>query len=182
MNAKNNAAKANEINVRKVVTGRVILHRANLFNPKMLYDNLEAKYSTTVIIPKEEVETIKNIKVAINEAIDGGKSKLGENIDHSLLKLPLRNNDDLSDDIMYFNSYSMNATSQYKPGVVNHKNETILFTDVPNGQFARVSVTFHAYNVKGNKGICCRLHNVKLLKDRFDPRKYLSDPQEDFND
>ena len=168
------------IDLEKVVTGRVILNRANLFQPKALYDNTEAKYSTVVIIPKEEVETIKKIKMAINNAIEKGKNKLGGDVDYSTLKLPLRNGDELSDDIMYSNSYFMSASSTYKPGVVNHKNEDVLYENVPNGQYARISMSFHPFNVKGSKGISCRLHNVQLLKDRFDPRQYMTTPQEDF--
>ena len=61
-----------------------------------------------------------------------------------------------------------------------NKKEEVLYENVPNGQYARVSMSFHSFNVKGSKGISCRLHNVQLLKDRFDPRKYMSTPQEDF--
>lgn len=177
-----NITLTNESVVEKVVTGRIILNRANLFCPKTLYDNSEPKYSAIVIIPKEDIETIKKIKTAINNAIEKGKHKLGENVDYSTLKLPLRNGDESSDDIMYSNSYFINASSLYKPGVVNHKNEDVLFADVHNGQFGRVSLSFHPFNIKGCKGISCRLHNVQLLKDRFDPRQYMSSPQDDFKE
>ena len=44
--------------VEKVVTGRVILNRANLFCPKILYANSEPKYSAIVIISKEDIELV----------------------------------------------------------------------------------------------------------------------------
>ena len=71
----------NENVVEKVITGRIILNRPNLFCPKVLYDNSEPKYSTIVIIPKEDVETIKKIKTAINNAIENGKNKFGEDVE-----------------------------------------------------------------------------------------------------
>lgn len=170
----------NESNAKKVVTGKIMLNRSNLFIPKRFNENTSPKYSTIVIISKEDTETVKSIKEAINAAIEIGRKRFGENIDHSAFKFPLKNGEDFSDDIIYYNSYCMNATSSYKPGVVNHKNEKISIAEVVDGQYGRVSVTFHPYNVNNSLGISCRLHNVQLYKDRFDPSKYLSDPQDDF--
>ena len=42
---------------------------------------------------------IKKIKTAINNAIENGKNKFGEDVDYATLKLPLRNGDESSDDI-----------------------------------------------------------------------------------
>ena len=173
---------SNEKNNVKVVTNLVILNRANLFCPKSIFANTEPKYYTVAIIPKDDVDTVQKIKTAINNAIENGKRKWGEEFHSDTLKLPFKDGDEETDDIMYQNSYFINASTLYKPGIVNHKKEDVLFADVPNGQHARVSISFHEYNINGNKGVSCKLLNVQLLKGRFNPNDRLSSPQDDFKD
>jgi len=159
----------------KVTTGPVRLSYANLLVAKAIGDSSEEKYSVSLIISKEDKETLKALKEAIAQAKEEGKVKLGGKVT-SALKIPLRDGDEeRPDDDAYANSYFMNCNSKTKPKVY----EFIKFTtdgkvkakpidsedDVYSGMFACVSVNFYAYNTNGNKGIACGLGNVLKTDD-----------------
>ena len=110
-------------NGTKVVTGKVRLSYANIFEPKSI-NGSEPKYSVSLIIPKEDEQQIKVIKEAINNAIEEGKSKLADKNGKipKNIKLPLRDGDeDRPEDEVYANSYFINANSVRPPQVVGTK-------------------------------------------------------------
>lgn len=172
-----------KINKTKVVTGKVILHHPYLFEPKKFKENSVAKYRTVIVIPKEETETLEKINNAVDEAILQGEYIYGGEIPKKEdLMLPLRNgNDSDSLDLVYYDNYFLNASSDSPPKVVNKDNLPYLNKiQVPDCVYARVSIMFQPYNFKGNRGVSCRLNNVQLFEERFDPSKYLSSPKDDF--
>jgi len=149
----------------KVTTGKVRLSYVHLFEPYAIEGN-ELKYSVSVIISKDDKETLKAIKEAINEAKEQGKAKLGGKIPANL-KTPLRDGDEeRPDDEAYANSYFLNANSKNKPGVVDSNVHPILDeTEVYSGCYARLTLNFYAYSASGNKGIAAGLGNVQKLVD-----------------
>jgi len=160
----------------KVTTGVVRLSYANLLEPKAVSEGQEEKYSVSLIIPKDDKDTLKAVKEAIEEAKELGKaSKFGGKVPAGL-KLPIRDGDEeRPDDEVYSNSYFINANSKQKPKIL----EFIKFTsegkikaepidsseDVYSGMYACVSVNFFAYNTSGNKGIAAGLGNVLKVED-----------------
>ncbi|MBR0575707.1 DUF2815 family protein [Proteiniclasticum sp. BAD-10] len=159
----------------KVTTGEVRLSYAHLLEPKAIEDGQTPKYSVSIIIPKDDKETLRAIKEAIEEAKEAGKGKLGGKIPANL-KTPVRDGDeDRPDDEAYANSYFINANSTQKPRVL----EFIKFTtdgkvkadpidstdDVYSGMYGCVSLNFYAYNTSGNKGIAAGLGNVLKTQD-----------------
>lgn len=171
------------LNRTRVVTGEVILLHPYLFEAQKYKNSSVAKYRTTIIIPKTETETIEKINKAIDEAIIQGKYKFGNEIpERSSLILPLKDgNDSESLDPVYYNSYFINASSDFPPKVVNKDNLPYLDKIiVPNYSYARIAIMFQAFNINGNKRISCSFNNVKLLDKRFDVSKYLPTPEEDF--
>jgi hypothetical protein len=149
----------------KVTTGKVRLSYAHLFVPHAIEGN-EAKYSVSVIIPKTEIETLKAIKAAVDEAKEMGKAKLGNKIPANL-KTPLRDGDvERPDDDAYANCYFLNASSKNKPGVVDANVQPVLdATEVYSGCYGRLTLNFYAYAASGNKGIAAGLGNVQKLAD-----------------
>ena len=59
-------------NETKVVTGKVRLSYANIFEPKSI-NGSEPKYSVSLIIPKEDTQMVETIKQAIENAKKGIK-------------------------------------------------------------------------------------------------------------
>lgn len=159
----------------KVTTGPVRLSYANLLTPKAIGESTEEKYSVSLIISKDDKDTLKAIKEAIDQAKEEGKAKLGGKIPASL-KTPVRDGDeDRPDDEAYANSYFINCNSKNKPKIY----EFIKFTadgktkadpidsddDVYSGMYACVSLNFYAFNTNGNKGIAAGLGNVLKTDD-----------------
>jgi Protein of unknown function (DUF2815). len=149
----------------KVTTGKVRLSYAHLFEPHAIEGN-EPKFSTSVIISKNDKETLQAIKDAVNEAKENGKAKWNGKIP-ATLKTPLRDGDtERPDDEAYTNSYFLNANSKNKPGVVDKDVQPILdATEVYSGCYARLTLNFYPYSASGNKGVAAGLGNVQKLDD-----------------
>ena len=152
----------------KVVFGPCRLSYTHLFTKYAPDGNpADGKYQTTVLIPKNEKETIK----AINQAIEAGKkaaivSKWGGK-EPKKLDIPLRDGDtDKENDDLYADHLFVNAKSSTRPGIVDkHKAPIVDEDEVYSGMWAYVSVTFYGYDVNGNRGIACGLNNVMKFKD-----------------
>lgn len=60
----------------------------------------------------------------------------------------------------------MNANSGTAPGVVDINRQPIIDTsEIYSGVYARVSLSFYAFNSNGNKGIACGLQNIQKVRD-----------------
>ena len=122
---------------------------------------------TNVLIPKDEKETVKALKDAIEAAKKAGIVSKWDGKEPKKLDMPLRDGDtDKEDDDVYAGNYYVNAKCVTRPGVVDkHRSPIVDEDDVYSGMWAVVSVTFFPYNVSGNKGVACGLNNVMKTKD-----------------
>lgn len=149
----------------KVITGKVRMSYANVFEPKSI-NGSEPKFSVSLIIPKEDKVTIEKINKAIEQAKKEGISKLGGKIPANL-KTPLRDGDvDRPDNAAYASSYFINANSTIRPGIVDENLQPIINPqEFYSGCYGRASLVFFAYNAQGNKGIACGLQNLQKLEE-----------------
>ena len=154
------------MNATKVVTGKVRLSYAHVWEPVSINDS-KPKYSVSLVIPKSDKETIKKINAAVDAAIEEGIAKFGgKRPNKAALKLPLRDGDTERDDEAYKNSFFVNANSTTAPQIVDRAVNPILDREeVYSGCYARVSINFYAYNTNGNKGIACGLGNIQKIAD-----------------
>lgn len=151
----------------KVITGVVRLSYANVWEPKSINGGDE-KYSVSLVIPKSDKKTVNAINRAVDAAIEEGIGKFGgKKPNKATLKLPLRDGDtERPEDEVYRDCYFVNANSTTAPQIVDKNVQPILERDeVYSGCYARVSITFYAFNSKGNKGIACGLGNIQKVKD-----------------
>lgn len=157
----------------KVVLSNVRLSYANLFTPKAIQEGAQEKYSVSLIIDKNDTETIDLVKKAIENAKAEGKvAKWGGKLPGNL-KQPLRDGDtEREDDDAYSNSYFINANSIQAPEVVGKFRDPETGKPLPLGEdevysgcYANVSVNFFAYAASGNKGVGAGLGNVQKVKD-----------------
>lgn len=151
----------------KVVTGEVRFSYVHIFTPRPAMNPGDGeKYSMSILIPKDDKETISKIKAAMKAAVDAGLPVWGGKKPANL-KVPLRDGDEeRPDDPAYEGHYFINCSAKTKPGIVDKKRNPITDSqDVYSGCYGRVSVNFYAYNVNGNRGIACGLNNVQKLRD-----------------
>ena len=149
----------------KVVTGKVRLSYANLFEARSSEEGQEAKYSVSLLIPKKDKATVEAIQKAIAEVIRtekdakfGGKEKG--------LKLPLRDGDTERDGEEYAGHWFLNASSKTKPLILDEdKNPVLDAREVYSGCFARASINLYGFNAKGNKGVGAGLNAIQKLED-----------------
>ena len=164
----------------KVVTGVVRLSYANVWEPKSINGSAE-KYSVSLIIPKSDKKTIAAINAAVDAAIKEGAGKFGGKIPNkAALKLPLMDGDAEREDEAYKDSFFVNANSTTPPQIVDSRVQPILDrSEVYSGVYARVSVTFYAFNSNGNRGIACGLGNIQKVRDG-EPLSSRSNAEDDF--
>ena len=149
----------------KVVTGKVRFSYAHVFEPQAAQEGGVPKYSVSIIISKNDKDTIDRINKAIEQVKEENKSVWGGTIPKGL-KGGLRDGDAEKDDPAYANSYFINANSVNKPGVVDADlNPIIDPSEFYSGCYGRASVTFYPYNAKGSKGIACGLNNIQKTED-----------------
>ena len=168
-------------NTTKVVTGKVRLSYAHVWDPVSINDS-QPKYSVSLLIPKGDKETVKRINAAVDAAIEEGIAKFGgKKPNKAALKLPLRDGDTERDDEVYKNAYFVNANSTTAPQIVDRAVNPILDREeVYSGCYARVSINFYAYNTNGNKGIACGLGNIQKIADG-EPLGGRSNAKDDFS-
>lgn len=150
----------------RIVTGEVRLSYANIWEPKSIQGS-KPKYSVSLIIPKSDQATLTAINRAIDAAIAAGTAKFGgKKPGKAALKLPLRDGDVERDDEAYAGCMFLNANSLNAPQVVDEAVAPILDrAEVYSGCYARVSLSFYAFNTNGNKGIACGLGNIQKTRD-----------------
>lgn len=150
----------------RIVTGEVRLSYANIWEPKSIQGGAP-KYSVSLIIPKGDQATLTAINRAIDAAIEAGIAKFGgKKPNKAALKLPLRDGDVEKDDPAYAGAMFLNANSKTPPQIVDENVAPILErAEVYSGCYGRVSLSFYAFNMNGNKGIACGLGNIQKTRD-----------------
>jgi len=184
--SKLNNEQKNAVNPCKVVTNVARLSYANIWQAKSINGGVP-KFSTSVLIPKSDTATVGKIKAAIEAAYREGEAKLkgnGKSVPPlATLKTPLRDGDlERPDDEAYQGMWFVNANSNTAPGVVDRSRQPIYDTsEIYSGVYARVSLSFYAFNSSGNRGIACGLQNIQKVKDG-EPLGGKARAEDDFDD
>lgn len=158
-------------NTTRVTTDKVRLSYTHLFQPYASHPGQEAKYSTTMLIPKSDIRTKQAIDNAIANAVNLGVSAKWNGARPANPKTPLWDGDGVRQNGEAFGEeckghWVMTASSKLQPQVVDAQIQPILDqTQVYSGMYARVSLNFFAYNNNGNRGIGCGLGNVQKIAD-----------------
>jgi hypothetical protein len=155
------------VNRTKVITGKnTRLSYFHGWEPTSINGGPE-RYSVSVLIPKDDKETVKAINDAVDAAIEEGIAKFGgKKPNKAAIKLPLRDGDTEREDEAYAGHWFINANSKTAPQIVDKAVKPILDRDeVYSGCYARVSLNFYAFNSNGNKGIACGLGNIQKIRD-----------------
>lgn len=176
-------SKQERLNTR-VVTGIVRFSYVHVFEPEQMEGETKAKYKASLIIPKDDTETIAKIEKAIENAKLNAKDKTWKGKIPAKLDICLRDGDvDKEDDDVYAGSMFINAKSDKQPGIVNEKVQPIMDQeDFYSGCYGRAAITFYGYDAGGNKGVAAILDNVMKTKDGEPLGGKRPDAEDDFAD
>jgi hypothetical protein len=163
----------------RITTDKVRLSYFKGWKPEAMEEGGEKKYSTALLIDKEDEKTLGRIKTAVDYLTVEAKKKYGGKLPVKF-KLPLRDGDEERDDDDYAGKFWLNANSKNKPRIVDLNMEEIKDeSKVYSGCYARVSLNFFLFDTKGNKGIGVGLNNIQKVKDG-EPLSGGSNPEDDF--
>ncbi len=155
----------------KVLTGEVRLSYANLTAPRANLQGGDPKYGVTLLIPKTDTATIRDIEQSIKAAYESGVSQKWGGA-HPTPKNLLHDGDGLRPSGLPFGDeckghYVINASTKNKPQVVgiDNINCELAPNDIYSGMYARVTLNFFPYDTAGSKGVGCGLGNVMKTRD-----------------
>lgn len=153
----------------KVITGPVRLSYTHLREPTSSFEGQDPKFSTVILIPKDDEDTLKKIRAAQKQALEDGKSTKFNGKVPQNWKNTLRDGDeeaDLEKNPEYAGHYfmSVGANADRRPGIVDSQLQPVMeYDQVYSGVYARVSINAFPFNIKGNKGVSFGLNNVMVL-------------------
>lgn len=168
----------------KFITDKVILHHTHLTRAFSFKETIPPKYSTVVIMHKEDTDGINNLNTVIEEAVKLGIERFGDKIQNPQNPLlPIRDGDDgTTGDIAYENSFYFNTSTPIRPRIVNKKCVDEAHDEsYYEYRYARVSMNLIPYAMDGRLGISFRLNHVQIFPERFDVSQNMSSPIEDFS-
>lgn len=150
----------------RVVTGKCRFVYCSVMSARKNEMNGKDEFSTQVLVPKSDTETVAALKAAAKEALT---AKFGDKIPKNV-RNPLRDGDTetKSDGTPlgkeYAGCYFFNTKSTNKPGAVDANGQDLLGSnDIVSGDFGRVSLNAYAYDQAGNKGVSFGLNNIMLV-------------------
>ena len=143
---------------RRFRTGEIRASYAYVFEPYKSDEAAEAKYSMSVIIPKDDKETIAVINQAIEAAKKQGIEKFGKSW-AAKCRMPLHDGDtDKPEDEAYADSFFINSNNRKKPKIYDEQGiPTDDSTVVYSGCYGSVMIEFYPYQKKTNQGISASL-------------------------
>ena len=153
-----------------LVTGKIRFSYVNVFSPRVT-PNGEEKYSVTILIPKNDIDTYQRISDEINKCLQENLASVFNGVMPSNPKLPIHDGDGLRQSGEPYGAeckghWVITANSNSAPEVVDANcNPIISKNEFYSGCYGRASLRFYAYNQNGNKGIGCGLGNVQKLED-----------------
>ncbi len=162
---ENNMAKL--LNDSKLITNKVRLSFTHVFQPASSFEGQEEKYSTTIMIPKDDEETLKILQKAEKNVFEAEKSGKLKGTKLGKFKNTLIRDGDEDFDLDKYPEYAdhwiVSTSSKQKPVVIDkYKEEITDESEVYSGVYARVQINLFAYNNK-SKGIAAGLNAVQVV-------------------
>jgi hypothetical protein len=151
----------------RVTTGEVRTSYFSALSARKNEMNGKDEFSTQILIPKTDKDTLTALKAAAKEALT---AKFGDKIPKNV-RNPLRDGDtETKTDGSplgkeYAGHFFCNVKSTSKPGAIDtHGNDLIGNDDIVSGDYIRVSLNAYAYSQAGNNGVSFGLNNILLVR------------------
>ena len=157
-----------------ITVGVARLSYANLFKPVARNPQDDPKYSTTILIPKNDVRSKQLMDMAIEAAKQTGLMDQFQGAIPPILATPVYDGDGVrpSDGLPFGAEckghwvFTASAQATNPPGVVDKsRNKITDHSEVYSGIYALASINFYAYHASGKKGIGIGINNVMKISD-----------------
>lgn len=151
-----------------MITGKVRILYPQLNEPKSFKDSGEPRYSATLLIDKDDDDTIQAIRQEMKDAFDYAKShgKLPKNCTwENITKFVHDGDEEKPDSEAHENMFYLNAKNKRQPGCYGPDAEKIAPTEFYGGCYVKADISFWAYEFGGNTGISCSLWGVQFVDD-----------------
>lgn len=161
---------------------RVRTGRARLSFPKLFErDKMTGKYGATIMIPKDDEDTLNLIKEAIENAKEDGKERVWGGKIPAKLRI-IVNDGDQSERDEENGYYTIAAKSNRKIDVYGKGGVLLDEDDIYPGCWVQAIIEFYPYDNQG-KGISATLEGIKKVADgeRFGGGGYMAGA-DDFDD
>ena len=158
----------------RFVTGVVRLSYEHLLKPYAFQPNQPSKYMVTILLPKSDTKSVKEMFAAIEQAKkeglakkwDGKTSQKIASCVHDGDQPKESNGEPFSEECKGMWVFTASSSEDRKPPIVD--NHHVPITDpneIYSGMYARVCVDFFPYIFSSKKGIGCSLRAVQKVKD-----------------
>lgn len=156
-----------------IVLQHVRLSYVHILKPYARDPKSDAKYQTTILVPKTDTNAKAMIDAAIEGAKRNGLANKWQGAMPQRVPTPIWDGDGLTQNGNEFGPeckghwvFTASSPADKPIEVVDATVQPILrATDVYSGMYANVSVNFFAYNYQGKKGIGCGLGPVQKVAD-----------------
>ncbi len=154
-----------------LTTGKVRLSYCHVWEPQTPQGGGEPKYSVTILISKNDVNTLNTIYSEMESVKQSGISSTWGGVLPPLVKIPLYDGDGVRPSGEPFGPECrghmvMTASSKTQPQIVDLNVQPVLNrAEVYSGCYARVNINFFAYSQSGNKGLGCGLNCIQKVED-----------------
>jgi hypothetical protein len=157
---------------KRVATGEVRISYAHLIEPyaNPMQPGSKPKYSVTMLIPKKDTETKRQIDEAMKAAYEAGVQQKWKGARPAMKSPLIYDGDGVRQNGQPFGMeckghWVLTASSGRKPGVcdIHSPNTALLPQDIYSGMYARVTMTF--YNPAQGNPVACSLDNVFKTRD-----------------
>jgi len=154
----------------QMTTNKVRLSYVHLSEPHS-NNGGDPKYSTTILMPKSDMDAKARLDAAYREAVQKGVTDKWNGTMPPVVACPIYDGDGVRPNGEPFGAeckgcWVFTASSSNPVPVVDvTQNPIINSTEVYSGCYARVCVSFFPYNSNGKRGIGCGLEAVQKLED-----------------
>lgn len=160
------------LNANQFTTDKVRLSYVHLNQPhSSAPDGSNPKYGVTVLLPKSDVATKARLDAAYQAAVNAGVMAKWNGVMPPKIESPIYDGDGVRPNGEPFGAeckghWVFTAGNKNPVSIVDiNQNPIVNANDVYSGMYARVCVSFYAYNFTGKRGIGCGLEAVQKLED-----------------
>lgn len=160
-------------NETTAVVQNVRLSYVNVFKPFSNNPDLPPKYSTTILLPKSDLNSKQRLDAAIQAAAQKGLNEKWNGVMPPVVANPIHDGDGVKQDGTPFGDeckgcwvFTASANADRQPQIVDQNVQPILNqSEIYSGVYANVAINVFPYLHTGKKGVGFGLTHIQKVRD-----------------